>query len=81
MTDPVIPAVYAILWYAIPLLHAALLVAAVLTIVKAPFLSPIERVTWTIVSIVIPILGPLAWLAFYFTDARRRRQRPSPGRA
>jgi hypothetical protein len=71
MTDPLIPAAYAILWWVIPILQLALLVAALVTIVKAPFLSRSERVPWSIVSIVIPVLGPLVWFISYLTDARK----------
>lgn len=75
MTDPVIPAAYEALRFAIPLLHLGLLTAAIVTIVKAPFLTSIERVVWTIVSIVIPVLGPTAGLVTSLADKRRRTEK------
>jgi hypothetical protein len=71
MTDPLIPTAYAILWWVVPILQLGLLVTAIITIVKTPFLSRNERVAWSIVSIVIPVLGPLAWLVSWLTDARK----------
>lgn len=81
MTDPLIPAAYSILWWVIPILQLGLLVAALVTIVKTPFLSRGERVAWSIVSIVIPVLGPLAWLVSGLTDARKRTGRSMHERA
>jgi hypothetical protein len=73
MTEPVIPAAYAVLWYVIPILHVGVLVAAIVTPVKARYLTSVERVVWTIISVAIPVAGPFLWLVTYLTDGRRRK--------
>lgn len=64
-------------WRAVDWLCAAavlLLVAALVSVWRARAHSRRARIVWTVVVIVLPIVGPLAW----FATGRERRRGPPP---
>jgi hypothetical protein len=62
-TSPLIPAGYDITWTAVVALTVLLLVIALVSLARtAVRLSPAQSLGWVLVAILLPVLGPLAWL-------------------
>jgi len=85
-TEISFPVSYDLAWIGLIVLSAALIVAAVIGILRARGKSTTSTFIWTLVVICIPLLGPLAWFAHAFSlkDSRRRQstgrtERPSEG--
>jgi hypothetical protein len=63
--EPVIPLLPAILGYGTLALWIAILVIAVITLIRAGRLSPATRVIWCVSMIAVPLVGCVAWLLYY----------------
>ena len=63
--SPVAPFLPTVVGYGALALWVALLVIAVLTLVRAERLSVAGRVLWCLAIIALPLLGCLAWLMYY----------------
>lgn len=63
--SPVVPFFATILGYGIFVVWVALLVIAVLTLLRAEGMSVLGRALWCLAMIVLPVVGCLAWLVYY----------------
>ncbi|MFG6403719.1 PLDc N-terminal domain-containing protein [Microbacterium sp. P04] len=64
MTNPLLPAAYDIWWSAATVVLFALLLIALISIARhAKRLPSGQALMWTVVAILIPVLGPTAWFA------------------
>ena len=72
-TDPQIPLWFDALGLLLPFAMLALLVAALITLVRATGLSSGQRVAWAVALVVVPIMGPAVWL---ISRAITRHARP-----
>lgn len=62
-TNPLLPAWYDLVWSATAVVMIALLVVALISLARsAKSLSTSQALIWTLVAILVPIVGPLAWL-------------------
>ncbi|MDN3311288.1 PLDc N-terminal domain-containing protein [Microbacterium oryzae] len=74
MTDPLLPAPSDILWSVSFVLSIALMVAALVSIARgARRLTAGQALCWSVLSILVPVLGPAAWFAI----GTRTRARPA----
>jgi multisubunit Na+/H+ antiporter MnhG subunit len=64
MANPLVPSVYDIWWFAALLLALVLLVIALVSIARSSkSLTATRALIWTLVTIFIPVVGPVSWLA------------------
>jgi hypothetical protein len=62
--NPLVPAAYDVTWTAITGAILLLLVIALISLARvAKSLTPTQALTWVLVAILLPVLGPFAWLA------------------
>ena len=62
--NPLIPAGHDIAWTIISVLLVVLLILALVSIGRAAKrLTPTQALIWTLVTIFVPVVGPVAWLA------------------
>lgn len=74
--NPVLPASYDIAWSAISVVVFALMLVALVSVARsAKKLTATQSLTWIVLIIFLPLLGPIAWLAI------GRRAIGSPSRA
>lgn len=61
--NPLIPAGYDIVWSLVAVLVIALTIAALVTIARsARRLTATQALIWTVIVLLVPLLGPVAWL-------------------
>ncbi len=61
--NPIVPAPYDVVWTVSYVVGLALCVVALVSIARsAKYLRPPQALIWTLVAIVVPLVGPLAWL-------------------
>ncbi|TQJ30153.1 PLDc N-terminal domain-containing protein [Microbacterium sp. SLBN-146] len=69
--NPLLPAGYDIVWSVVSFAILALVVVALVSISRsAKLLTSTQALTWTLVAIFVPMLGPIAWLAIGRRAAR-----------
>lgn len=85
--NPLVPAAYDLTWSAVSLVLAALAVVALVSIARsARSLTSAQALGWTLLAILVPLVGPLAWLfigrraSAQRSAASRVRRRSSAGR-
>ncbi len=62
--NPLMPAAYDLVWSAVALVAFGLVVWAVVSLSRRARHLPSRVVlTWALVIVVVPVLGPVAWLA------------------
>ncbi len=62
--NPLIPAGYDIAWSAITVLVIALAIVALISLARAARrLTATQGLLWTLVVLLVPVVGPVAWLA------------------
>jgi uncharacterized membrane protein len=62
-SNPLIPAGFDVAWTASAVIVLLLLVVALVSLARAARnLTPTQSLAWMLVAILIPVLGPLAWL-------------------
>jgi hypothetical protein len=62
--NPLIPPVYDIVWSVVAAASVVLIVIAIVSLSrKASQLSPVLALAWAALILVVPVLGPVAWLA------------------
>lgn len=62
--NPLLPEAFDIAWSLSVLLVATLAVVALVSLVRnAKHLSALESLGWTALVVLIPLIGPVAWLA------------------
>jgi hypothetical protein len=71
---PIVPAAYAFLSYAIPIVAGLLLVISIVTIIRAQHVSSGARVGWTAVVVLFPVVGSTIWLLHHWTVRREQRR-------
>ena len=72
--NPLLPAGYDIAWTAISILLIALVIVALVSIARtAKRLTSTHALIWTLVTIFVPVVGPIAWLSI-----GRRSGLPAP---
>ncbi|WP_293696469.1 PLDc N-terminal domain-containing protein [uncultured Agrococcus sp.] len=63
--NPLIPAGYDILWTSVAVLHIAVVVAAIVSIVRhAKHLDTPAYVLWILAVLAMPVIGVALWFAF-----------------
>jgi len=61
---PLMPAAYDLVWSAVSLVAFGLAVWAMVSLSRrARHLSPTVVLVWALVIVVVPVLGPVSWLA------------------
>jgi hypothetical protein len=61
--NPLIPTGYDILWSVVALVLFALVVAALISLVRnARALTTVQALVWTLLVLFVPLFGSLAWL-------------------
>lgn len=61
--NPLLPAWYDVVWSATMAVIFVLLVVSLISIARTDkSLSSFQSLVWTLVAILVPIVGPLAWL-------------------
>ena len=61
---PLLPAGYDIAWTAISVLLIALVIVALVSLAQsAKRLTSWQALIWTLVTIFVPVVGPIAWLS------------------
>lgn len=61
--NPLLPTGYDIAWTAASILLVALAIMALVSIAQAAKrLTSTQALTWTLVTVFVPVLGPIAWL-------------------
>jgi len=72
--NPLVPPAYDIVWSACAVVSVLLIVIAFVSLSRrASGLSPLVALTWSVLIIVVPVLGPVAWLAVGSRTAPRPR--------
>lgn len=62
--NPLLPAGYDIAWTVVSVLVIALLIVALVSMARtAKRLTSTQALIWALVTIFVPVVGPLAWLA------------------
>ncbi|TDW29874.1 PLDc N-terminal domain-containing protein [Cryobacterium psychrophilum] len=62
--NPIIPVGYDIAWTMVSVLVIALIVVALFSIARtAKRLTSTQALIWVLVTIFVPVLGPVAWLS------------------
>jgi len=62
--NPILPAGYDIAWTIVPFLVIALVVVALVSLARtAKRLTSMQALIWALVTIFVPVVGPLAWLS------------------
>jgi len=62
--NPIIPTGYDIAWTMVSLLVIALVVVALVSMARtAKRLTSTQALVWALVTIFVPVVGPLAWLS------------------
>ena len=62
--NPLLPTGYDVVWTAISILLVALVLVALVSIAQtAKRLTSAQALIWTLVTIVVPVVGPIAWLS------------------
>ena len=62
--NPLLPAGYDIAWTVVSMLMIALVIVALVSIARtAVRLTPWQALIWTLVAILVPVIGPIAWLS------------------
>lgn len=62
-TNPLIPAAFDMVWAGTTAVVLVLLVVALVSIARvARSLTPTQSLGWTLLAILFPVVGPLAWL-------------------
>lgn len=63
--NPLLPAGYDIAWSIAVALVAVLVIIALVSLarVAGPGLTGTQALVWTVVALVVPVLGPIAWFA------------------
>ena len=76
--NPLLPAGYDIAWTIISILLIALVIVALVSIARtAKRLTSTQALIWTLVTIFVPVVGPIAWLSI----GRRSGLAPAQPRA
>ena len=74
LANPLLPAGYDIVWSVIVVLGAALLVVALVSLARAAkHLTTTQSLCWTLITLLIPVVGPIAWLFIGRASAAVRR--------
>jgi len=61
--NPLLPAGYDIAWTTVSFLFIALVVVALVSLARAAKrLTSMQALIWALVTIFVPVVGPLAWL-------------------
>lgn len=61
--NPLIPAGYDLAWTAVCVVMLALLLWALVSLARhAKALTATQALAWTLVAILVPVVGPLCWL-------------------
>lgn len=64
MVNPLLPAAYDVAWSAVALVVLALFAVAFVSLMRnAKSMTPGVGLVWALVVLLIPAVGPLAWLA------------------
>ncbi len=72
-TNPTIPATYDVVWSIAMLATFVLMAIAIVVLVRSwRRMPPILAIAWLVIVVMVPLLGPIAWLGL---------GRPSLGRA
>jgi hypothetical protein len=72
--NPLIPRVYDDVWSVVAVASLVLIVIAIVSLGrKASQLSPLLALAWAALILVVPVLGPVAWLAIGRRTAPRTR--------
>jgi hypothetical protein len=75
--NPLIPPVYDIVWSVVAAASVVLIVIAIVSLSrKASQLSPVLALAWAALILVVPVLGPVAWLAVGRRGLLQTRARP-----
>ncbi|MBW9094500.1 PLDc_N domain-containing protein [Microbacterium jejuense] len=62
--NPLVPAAYDITWSIVAVVVIALTCLALISLIRSGRpLSLIQATIWTLLILVVPVLGPIAWLA------------------
>ena len=62
--NPLLPAWYDIAWTTISILLIVLVIVALVSIVQtAKRLTATQALIWTLLTIFVPVVGPIAWLS------------------
>ena len=62
--NPLLPTGYDITWTAVSILLVALVLVALVSIAQtAKRLTSTQALIWTLVTIFVPVVGPIAWLS------------------
>jgi len=62
-SNPLIPVGFDVAWSSTVVVSVVLLAVALISLARAArSLTPMEAVLWVLSAILIPVLGPLAWL-------------------
>ena len=58
--NPVLPAVYDVIWSGVVVLPVVLLIWAMVSIARSG-LDPRVRLVWAIIVLLLPVVGPICW--------------------
>ena len=62
--NPLIPAAYDNMWFALSLLIVAFVIAALVSIARtAKRLTSMQALVWTLIVLLVPVVGCAAWFA------------------
>ncbi|NRG42598.1 PLDc N-terminal domain-containing protein [Rathayibacter sp. VKM Ac-2835] len=67
-----VPAHYDVVWAVFPILSVALLIVSIVTLIRTKTLTDAARVGWTVVVVLLPVLGSAAWLVTLWAGRRSR---------
>ena len=60
--NPLLPAAYDVIWSGVVVLLVVLLIWAMVSIARSR-LDPRVRLVWAMVLLLLPVVGPICWLA------------------
>ena len=60
--NPLIPSGYDVVWSLIAIAALVLLIVALVSIGRSKALSPRQSLIWVLLAILVPVIGPTAWL-------------------
>lgn len=76
LQNPLLPAGYAIAWSTIAALTIGLVLVALISLARsARRLTSAQALGWTLVTLLVPVLGPIAWLSIGRRAASTERAR------
>jgi hypothetical protein len=67
-----VPTYYDVAWIVFSILSVALPIVSIVTLITTKTLTNAARVGWTVVVVLLPILGSVAWLITLWASRRFR---------